>query len=429
MNGGRKKVIEALKTALIIILVATAAFMVPRVEPMRDLFAGISLRNITQQLTHRQGTELSIDARPDMCMPLHMAYTFGEGRCVFQYNADSMSSTYSHLGTAVSEALGSSEGFEPADEEQWRSALAKEGLYLDYGADVPLEILSAWMGTSAPENFEGKTAHRILLAKNGDKTDLYIMPGESGEVFRCSTALRFATLSSVFAGMEPTGGSFAFELGDGFEKLQPYNLIINREYTAKTLNVLIPAASSDSVKNLLKALDVNTAKASPYPEADGTLVYVESDCTVRLSGDGFLTYKAIAENGTVSVEMKKGLESVQAAAEALAIAESSGVLSGSGVRAYLESVSRDEGGITVKFGRMADGIPVRRNDGESFIEMTVTDGVVTYFSMDLTELAPGEDRVSVMPERMAAAANKSRGELVLAYIIDAYTASLSWIVE
>jgi len=427
MNGGRR-VREGLKTALILLLIATAILMAIRVKPLRELFSHLSLGEIRERLAVEEGPAGEPDARLDLSTPVRMAYTKEEGRSVFQYDADALNTWYNPVSTLVSEAIGSAGEPQRANERLWRSALAREGLYLDYEGDVLLGMLAAWLGTEAPEALRDLTARRVLLAREDDTAELYFMSGSGEEIYRCSTAVRFAAVAAIFADIDAAEGSFAFELGEDYALLAPYTLVLDREYTASALTVssLLDTEGADA---LFAALDFNRLTATSYPETDGSEVYVENDCTVRMGRDGMFSYRTISGADRRGVELPAGGEAAAAAAAAIAIAETSGVLDDGRVSPYLESMTRDENSITVRFGRTVQGIPVRRVEGESFLTMTVTDGIITLFELDTALLIPAEETVSLMPEWMAAAAAGSEGELEIVYLSDGRSAAPSWVMD
>lgn len=406
-----KKTVEWLKTVLIIILVLLALFMAPQIEPLKSLLTGMSIGEVRERLSDKGAqADTVFTTEIDMSAPMRMAYTTREGRTGFQYSGE-VYRRYEAVSTTVSEALGSAVGFENVDEQQWRDALGKPGLYLDYGGDIPATMLASWLGIDVPVDVQSICVRRIILTEENDAVKLYIMTGEN-EFILSTTAVRFASISGSFASLEANGAFFAFE-DDSYFQLSPYTMILNQEYSVRKAHSNVEAVQDA----LFDALDFNPDTATLYSEGDGTVVYVENESTVRISAEGNLSFKTFAQNDGVRIYPEETDVSAAAMA-AVAIGERMGLVTNS-TRPYVTRVDEGSNAVTVEFGCTVEGIPVYYDESAEFMSITVTDGVITYFGVTMLTLTLQEETEYLMPERIAqAAADSNGGEMVMAYLSD-----------
>ena len=405
-----KKSVERLKSALIVLLVLLAAFMAPQIQPLKSLFSGMNINGIHERLSKKNtGTDAVFVTEIDMSAPMRMAYTSAAGRLGLQYSSD-VYRYYEAVSTTVSEALGSATGFEIVEEAQWREALGEPGLYLDYGGSVPAQVLAAWLGVEVPAEMSGASVSRILLSEDGVAARMYIMT-DKNEFYRCGTAVRFSSVSGTFGALDTNGAEFAFE-DAAYSRLAPYTMVLGAEYAVAEVQPSVTTAQD----TLFKVLAFNQDTATPYLESDGTVVYVENDCTVRVSQNGGFSYKIFAQGEGVRI-YGGGIDTPAAATAAVAIGESTGLIS-DGVRPYINYTRQNDYEVTVVFGCTVNGIPVYYDGRDGFMTITVTDGVITYFDITMLTLTPTEGTDYLMPENLAQAAAYRNSELVLAYLDD-----------
>lgn len=354
--------------------------------------------------------------------PVQISVAGQHGRfgCVATFSDESLIS----LNTLMKEAFGSAGTAAAATEDAFRAALLKSGVYYDFTSSIPLPLLSSMLDTStAAAPFQ--SVRRLLLASDADTVRLFCYDGIGYYV--SSTAISPGTLETTIAAYEPNDTAFLFERSDFGHRLDPYTLITEDMLSRPGYVCSIPAMGGDNPQ-ILEFLGFNSHSNSRYVESDGTEVIFGSDATLRLEPDGTVTYAGTRRDESVfSAEGSSGTAAVSAAYRI-----ASGILSsGMGDAAlYLDALETSENGYTVSFNYMADGIPIRFHDGSCAATVTVTEGVITAFTLRCRSYTRSDEAIRPLPLTQALAiAAEETGTLGISYVDNAAnTLSVSWIV-
>lgn len=301
----------------------------------------------------------------------------------------------------LQEAMGSADTPKSVNEETFRQALSRPGIYFDYTNPLPVSVVAAQYGISFDPRVQ---ARYFLVALEEDQSVcLYFWDGE-GKIYQYGTAVTATAVTDAVSAFQANSALFAYEAGETMAHLDPYTILTDvREIN--TVSSAIPAALD--MDSLLERLDFNPHTNSRYPQSDGTEVVVEAPRTLRVQTDGTVIYTGdteevselytVATAGETPTE-EEGVLAVRQLLEELLSDEDMGdaVL-------YCSGVETNEDGMIVWFDYMVDGIPVYFADGTSAMEAEITDHTITAFRLKCRQYMLQEDTYTMLPLPLATA--------------------------
>ena len=148
------------------------------------------------------------------------------------------------------EALGSAAEVGAAAEKTLRDALDAPSLHLDLTTRLPLAAVALWLGEETEIDREVRSMS--LTAGEGDTATLYLR-GDTGEIYRCETALPASALQAVCDAASPNNSCFAYETN--YDPLAPYTVLTDQAPQLRDISAGLPAGYT--AYNLLTALDFN----------------------------------------------------------------------------------------------------------------------------------------------------------------------------
>jgi len=281
-----KRFKEPVKSVLIVLLALSAAFLAWRGQIFAAFFP--PAEELPLPVSERQPG----DGVSPAALPVTAAVSSAGGLIYgVKYDRAASEALMESFTPLLAEALGSAEEPSAISEEEWRSRLFGESLYLDYGFSLPISVLSAWMGVEAPwaGELEGSA---LLLDRDGSSVRLSFRDGE-GNCRSCGTAASWPTLRSLLEENLPNGAAFAFSIR-GLEACEPYELVLE---TLPQLYLVQGSPVQEAAAAVLaEAFGIHLAGQSRFTEENGTVVYPGDDGVLRLSADGGIEY-ASAEGG------------------------------------------------------------------------------------------------------------------------------------
>lgn len=305
-------------------------------------------------------------------------------------------------------ALSAAGPFEPLTEDGLRKLLEEETLCYAYNGEIPSEALAAWL--------EGKTESRwsvsmLLLTRGGT---LALRTREQGLIRAETTVDR----SGWARASEALGTGVCRYAGMSeqpvFQTLAAETLLFDDAAFGAAVLSSDPPAFGDpntagSLQTLLGAFGYSVYVRS-YQERDAE-VYVDNDSTMRISADGTVRYTAARRE----VEGEP-LTLTAAVEQARVILEQAQYSIGAGAQAELLSVpERTDGGITLLFGLVFEGIPIVT--GEPYAQFEFVDGQLVGAVIRLRRYVALDSRQYVLPAAQAAAAAPRAGQrLGIAYV-------------
>ena len=421
MDAKKKKRINRLQNASIIVLSVFALCLffytfAPTADTKWEKLANI-FSSHAQSTSF--GTEQSVSA---LSAPLQIAVTGQHGR--FGCTATLSDEALFPLNILLKEAFGSAGNAASTTEEAFRAALLQSGVYYDFSVSLPTHLLSSMLDTDLSA-IPTDAVRRLLLSVDGDTVRLFSFDGAEYHV--SATAISPVTLESSIALFEPNDTAFLFERSDTGHTLDPFTLITEDMLSRPEYLCTTPSAAGESDR-LLEYLGFNSHSNSRYVESDGTEVIFGSDATIRIETDGTVTYTGPRHSDAVF--QAEGTDSASAIAAAYRIA--SGLLSSSAGDAalYFAGLEETKDGYTVSFDYTLNGTPIRFRDGSSAASVTLSDGVITAFSLHCRSYTLSDTALRPLPLTQALAiASDKQGTLGISYVDNGTNSlSISWIV-
>ena len=441
----KKRIIEAGKSLLIILLLASALVLARETNLFNGKLTSVPMvRNIAQRFRSLAERDSSPDGsdrenRPfsPAASPFFMAVTWEDGaRYGVKYDDAQLNQLYGRFSVALGEALGSSGKAEPVTDAEWKEALSGAGVFFDFLYDQPLSVLSGWLGSSINDVSASHTVRHLCLAGAGDDLVLYYIRSKDGRAYRCDTALDFSYISPQLENYAPNGAQFAFELGEKFKLLYPYTMLLKELPEISSVTVTNPLHSKVTPESLLSIFNMNSFVANSYTETDGSVVYVEgsteSESTLRVDSSGSVSYSQTGM-GNLKVSGTGPIPgTVQVIEKAFSLVNGSlGAWCGDAALSLSKIAYNPlEQTYTVCFDYIVNGLPVFLAGGERAAEIKVKNGVISKAALNFREFGPGSELQTHLPEIQAAAAVMAKygeGEPLLVYEETGSEISAVWV--
>jgi len=442
----RKRLIEAGKTLLIVLLVANAVFLAGQTGLFSGKFSALPIvktiahkfRFVADGSSSQSGSDRANGSFSSAAAPFFMAVTWEDGsRYGLKYDQAGLSELYGRFSVALGEALGSSGKAEPVDEKEWKAALSGAGVFIDFLYDQPLSVLSGWLGSGVNQVSASHASRQLCLAKSGDDLALYYIRSEDGQAYRCDTALDFSYISAQLENYAPNGAQFAFEMGGSFNLLYPYTLLLKELPEIGSVKAENPLQSKVTPDSLLSIFGMNSYVANSYTETDGSVAYVEggaeSERILRVAPSGSVSFSQ-TQSRSLKAADSDGVPTAARAVEAAysLVKDSLGAWCGDAALGLSEiAFSPRDGACTVCFDYTINGLPVLLAGGKHAAEIHVRDGAVTKAVLNFREFARGAEAEEPLPEIQAAAvvASGGGGEPLLVYEESGGEIRPAWIIN
>jgi len=408
---GKRRWIEHLKSLLILLLSASAIFLLTMTPLVQD--SGVlDLLAPSQSGGEQTGVvALSAAARPSC-----IAVGSHGARYGIQYDQEAADALFTTLSPLLGEALATAESPKPLNERQWQRHLKNVGIYFDFASDIPLSALCSWLQQEGDCTLAAAARRLLLTSGPGDEVLLCYQDGADGKFYACITGLTWTLhLEPVVGDVAGNGAYFAFEGGGWAEHLKPYTLISGAEdrmvYTAS-----IPMGPGMDQGWLLEALDYTGRN---HAEVSGGDLYLDGSDRLRILSGGQVIFDAAAAGkypvATAGTEMTvaEAIEAARKLAEATV-----GAVCGDG-EIYLVSAQEEEDGLRIRFGYRLDGVTVWLYDEGWCADFLVCDGYITQFTLCFRSYIATEEEALLLSVERAAVMLPSltgeRSELVLQY--------------
>ena len=336
-----------------------------------------------------------------------------------------VTAVYERFSATLGEALGSADTPVQVTEEQWRNALERPGVFFDYLYPQSLSVLAGWLGTETAQTMGEQSARRLCLAAEKDALALYYLRAETGEFYRCGTALTAASIESRLGEYVPNGAKFLWELTEE-DTLDAYTLLEDTLPTLPRLTGTNPLRDGAAYEQLPELFGFSGAARS-YTEAEG-IVYVENDMTLRILNSGTVIYRGGDEG--LKLGGPEALRTVVEAARVLCQRGPGACCGSAGLSLSALEYDRQKDVCSLRFDYAVDGIPVRMTEGNA-VEMTVAGGRLTEATLLFRSYTPEEETVTPLPRMLALAAVRAvgGGEPLLAYTDNHKEIELQWLAQ
>ena len=267
--------LERLKSLLLALLACSALFLFYQIW-------------INESALLQQSSVTISDPAPELwelkpaAQPVAVSDYRDSRRMAALWDSESVNRVMPLLSQTLGEALGSAGVPQAVEAEEWKAALMKESVYLQYAHPVSLQALGAW---SSAESSLSALARRILLSSQDGLWCIYY-EDEAGRYFSCITAApaHWPELDLP----EPCFLAWR-NPHESFQKLHPLTLLPQRDRKPPDVAVTLPAMT-ETVYALLRDIRIDPGTPFKNKEADGTVMYVDYLRLCLVSPTGFISY-------------------------------------------------------------------------------------------------------------------------------------------
>ena len=429
----KKRVVEALKNLVIVVLSVSALVLVADSRLMGHL-SGAEIR-------HEEHVESDphVDTiRGQVTLPLGLAVVNREGCYGVQYSKAQVSALFEQMSPMLAEALSGAGQPRPGTREQWQQLLTTgPGLWLDLQGQVPLSVLAKWMTGEENAALSACVEHLLLCVNEERQVCLYYQDTADGRFYVCDVALVSASyLTNALEQVADNGARFAVQV-PGLEALQP-EMLISAQTPRPGEYVWTEPLHTDGQERmniLLEQLSFPVEITTVYDTPEGKRARSGND-TLTISGRGEVSYESTREEGRYPVDLGEGDNAEFGAVDAARSLVCSVLEQWSGAGGlYLSKVERPEEDCwRVEFRYELDGVPALVGSKGYAASVLVEQGYITQYELQLRTFAPlASQTTPVLPLRQAAAVMAGRkekeGQLRLCYQESGDTLRAGWVVE
>ena len=427
----KARLIDTAKNCLIALLIVSALFLLYKAVTNETVSINLSLKNF-----FGGNTETNTDSSPTSVNSVHaanpvflMTTSVDGSHYAVKYDSQSKDTLISQFSADLGEALGTSGSLREISEDDFRNALKGSGVFFDYLYPAPLSALASWLGTEVSGEAGSKSARRLFLGDDEGNLILYFYSEGEDKYFSSETALSFSSISGKIAEFPIGNANFAFESGDEYKALDPYFIFSRETDTLRSVQVSGALPDNNGI-DLLRYFGMNKNAVSDYFEADGSVVYVDGEKTLRIESSGEVIFSVTGNEGLVLNATASALTIEDCISTCYEIAQNSiGLKAGDGVLGLVNiSGVSTPSSCTVSFGYFVDGIPVTLPYGGYAASFHISDGAIVRAELNYRAYTFSGGTIRALPEKLAAEIAKVQGgEPVLTYEDTGSSVSCTWI--
>ena len=408
-----KRAVERLKTALIVLLVASAFLLGWRTQLFNEIFTSIPFFGSVANLVRGASTtETGSSSIKEAARPFCIVITDESGgRYGVRYDTDARNAVYDRTSSLIREALGSASEPLEISEDEWRAALSVRGIYFEYTTPVKLSVLDGWLDIQRAAPISDLSLRRIFVSFSEDKTRIYFQDSESGLFYGADTASSpvKAQELGIYSANETV---FAFETGIKAAEDAPYVVIM-----AGSDHPDVRAASAGSSEELLDivlgAMGIRRNETSTYYDSRGVLICVGTQFNIRVDTLGRVFYRRT--DGQPPADMAQELSESEMIESARVIIADTIAGSCGGAEVFFETLEERGSGesSSAYFTYYIAGGRVFLLENEYAATISFTAGVVMELELNFRSFTLSGEYTGLLPERQALAA--AGGEFMLCY--------------
>lgn len=327
------------------------------------------------------------------------------GRFGAVYDEGAIDAAYGRVKTLLQQAVQTAKHGVRVDEASWRSAIQTEmSVLCDFGCDVPMPVLSFWMGRDGQKEFDPYRVRYLCLAAVDGVTYLFGKDYAGTERFCYLTEISEKTLAESIGEVQPNGILLALES----ELTVDPELLLSAKAKFPILIArnAMENITEENIGALLKLVNLNPNTVSRHVEQDGTRIFVGDSSTLKLSQDGNVQYSRLREDEGYSAGLILAAEetSVWAKVEAARelIFEFNRYHQTQG-RLFLGKVTESQGEVEALFYRMVGGIPIDCEPNGYCARVLIVGNQINEIEFRLREYKQTETFSAVLPANLAAA--------------------------
>ena len=430
----KRRVIETLKTVLIVLLTGTALWLVVDSQ----LFGHLPGAD-TDRTEHTESVSTGESVSGRVTLPLAMAVVDREGCCGVQYDRTEVSALFDALRPLFGEALSGAGQPRSCTREEWLQSLSDgTGLWMDLGGSVPMSVLVRWVAGMENPALTAYTTHLLLYVDGDQAVRLYYQDAGDGQFYVSEVELvNPALLRSTLEEIPANGAAFAGQQPD-YAVLQPQMLLAAQlpepaEYTA--VNPLSAPDEQERLETLLERLSFPVEITTVYDTPEGRRARAGND-TLTISQKGLVSYESTWEEGRYPVETAG-----EAGPEFGAVDGARRLVCGllepwcGAAGLYVSRVEPlSEDSWRVEFRYELDCIPTLVGSEGYAASVLVEQGYITQYDMQLRTFTPaGTQPTPVLAIKQAAAIvaqlDDAKGRFGLCYQDNGGVFRAGWVVE
>lgn len=285
----------------------------------------------------------------------------------------------------------------------WFDALKNEGIYIDFGKEIPIIVLRAFLAVNSFELDDHEIRYIYIVRTDKGATVYLTNKDKSVTAFiECNdniTDKEYTELDEKLAAASMRG-MFVFDADDEAElenTVAEQTLLLLQtglpEFSIKRdefslfylLDDSIIDANTSIINTVLSAFGYNIHNLNSY-QLDRSMIYVQRDTTVRIYEDGQILYNAQSESNGLSVVSLLGtlaggtmdVGQYARAAYSLILQLDQSFIGGTGATAELIKTVYDESDrrFDFYFGYNSGGISIENEKGYH-IKISIKDGYIT----------------------------------------------------
>ena len=411
----KKRFIEWIKTAAIVLLALSALFLGRQTGVFSDVLDAVPLfGGVADLVRGASGTGTSGDGGGNIkeaARPTSIVITNSSGgRYGVKYDTGVRNSVYERTSSILGEAIGSASATLEISAAQWRAALSGAGLFFEYVTPVKLSVLCRWLGSDLPDAVADAALRYIFIAFGTDRSSLYYQNVESGACYMAETASSSRKAQDLDM-YSPNGAVFAFETGIAAARAAPFMLILPGRERSDVRAA--PAGNADELLDIvLYAMGHQNEIFTPYYDSSGVLIRVGAQFNIRADAFGRVLYlrtDALSQDSEGYIpDESETIEKARVIA-----ADTIGGAAG-GAEVFFESIEYGEGSSrTVYFGYYIAGGHIDLNEYSNAARISFTAGTLVEMELIFRNYTLIDEYTRLLPERQALAA--AGGEFILCY--------------
>ncbi len=205
------------------------------------------------------------------------------------------------------------------DEAAWKNALFTNGMYLDYGTNIPGSVFCALSGVSTQTVIAGiapNIRYAIITSEGNIVSNIVVyLRDAQNNSFKIATQQSKASLTTVLDSLKDyvtPNNRFSFFIGAdtatsemGEVLFNSYLLLTENETQLPGLSVQNPIYEDGSyelsqsfAEKLLRCFSMNPKTAKKYTDAEENIIFLQNQSTLKISKSGHVEYTAATgQNG------------------------------------------------------------------------------------------------------------------------------------
>ncbi len=416
----KHKILEAAKTALIIVLLAgmlllTAASL-PAESVRNSPFLSAVLRPFGSALGLPQAELAYVEeAQPvmDAALPLMISVRNNAGRYTAMWDFRDLDRVFEEMGGLLGEALDTAGPLEEATHAQVLQALSGSGVWFSYENSLSADMIAVWLDAATERDLP--EASGFVLSVDGSKVLLYLLK-EDGYA-RGETELTTERLMTLLESYRPDGTKVAFETDSA---LHPLTLLPAEGSVVPEVQRHNPCTGR-YLEKLATNFGFNPYGDSVYTDTAGNTYFSETNCSMRVTAEGYMTLRSTAAHRFRAQDA--GADALAEEARRLVELAVGDVMGDA--RLYMTDMGWQGTTATVSFDYVVSGIPVKTRQKHGAV-VTFSGTSVTEMSIQLAAFTVLEQPCSVLPATQAAAIMPEGSALRMRYLDDGTKVTAGW---